>query len=85
MIWLQRSCISWLKEGDRNTKYSSERSREAKNKIKHLHPFRIRIKGMWGDFMHCKNVDLKMLLITPFNAIQSGAQPSSRCASDCDT
>uniref|UniRef100_A0A453EYZ0 Reverse transcriptase domain-containing protein n=1 Tax=Aegilops tauschii subsp. strangulata TaxID=200361 RepID=A0A453EYZ0_AEGTS len=38
MLWLQRSCIAWLKEGDRNTKYfqSKARWRARKNRIREL-------------------------------------------------
>lgn len=35
MLWLQRSCIMWLKEGNRNTKYFHQKSvwRARKNRI----------------------------------------------------
>jgi hypothetical protein len=38
MMWLQRSCITWLQEGDRNTKYFHHRAaaRAKKNKITKL-------------------------------------------------
>ncbi|KAJ1296994.1 hypothetical protein BS78_01G344500 [Paspalum vaginatum] len=38
MMWLQQSCIAWLKEGDRNTKYFHRKAmwRAKKNRIKKL-------------------------------------------------
>ena len=38
MLWLQRSRITWLKEGDRNTKYFHSKAvwRARKNKIREL-------------------------------------------------
>jgi hypothetical protein len=38
MMWLQRSRITWLKEGDYNTKYfhRTTTARVKKNRIKHL-------------------------------------------------
>ena len=38
MLWLQRSRITWLKEGDRNTKYLQSKAvwRARKNKIREL-------------------------------------------------
>jgi hypothetical protein len=47
MIWLQRSRISWLKEGDRNTKFFQQRAvwRARKNSIKKLKDN----EGVWHD------------------------------------
>jgi hypothetical protein len=47
MMWLQRSRISWLKEGDRNTKYFHQRAlwRARKNNIKKLKDD----AGVWYD------------------------------------
>jgi hypothetical protein len=46
MMWLQRSRVSWLKEGDQNTKYFHQQSkwRAQKNKIKKL-----KEDGSWCD------------------------------------
>jgi hypothetical protein len=45
MLWLQRSCITWLREGDRNTKYFHRKAmwRAKKNRIKRL----LRENGSW--------------------------------------
>lgn len=47
MMWLQRSRISWLKEGDRNTSYFHRQAvwRARKNKIKRLK----KEDGTWCD------------------------------------
>jgi hypothetical protein len=47
MIWLQRSRVTWLKEGDRNTKYFHQRAvwRARKNYIKKLKDD----EGRWQD------------------------------------
>ena len=49
MIWMQRSRISWLKEGDRNTKYFQSKAvwRARKNKIRSLTDS---IGGVHSDF-----------------------------------
>jgi hypothetical protein len=47
MIWLQRSRVAWLKEGDRNTKYFRQQAkwRAQKNKIRKLY----RPDGSWCE------------------------------------
>lgn len=47
MMWLQRSRISWLKEGDRNTKYFHQKAiwRSRKNRIRRLKAS----NGQWCD------------------------------------
>src|SRR6185437_6783425 len=47
MMWLQRSRVSWLKEGDRNTKYFHQKVvwRSRKNRIRRLKAN----NGQWCD------------------------------------
>jgi hypothetical protein len=47
MMWLQRSRIAWLKEGDRNTSYFHRQAiwRARKNRIKKLRD----INGNWHE------------------------------------
>jgi hypothetical protein len=47
MMWVQQSCITWLKEGDRSTKFFHQRVvwRARKNKIKKLKDD----EGVWHD------------------------------------
>ena len=47
MMWLQRSRISWLREGDRNTKFFHQKAiwRSRKNRIKRLKAE----NGQWCD------------------------------------
>jgi hypothetical protein len=47
MLWLQRSSVTWLKEGDRNTKCFHQKAvwRARRNKIKRLKDN----EGVWKD------------------------------------
>ena len=51
MLWLQRSRVSWLKEGDRNTKFFHQRVawRTRKNKIRQLK----QADGTWTSETGC--------------------------------
>ena len=51
MLWLQRSRVSWLKEGDRNTKFFHQRAawRARKNKIRKLK----QSDGTWTSDTSC--------------------------------
>ena len=51
MLWLQRSRVSWLKEGDRNTKFFHQRAarRARKNKIRQLK----QADGTWTSETGC--------------------------------
>ena len=47
MLWLQRSRITWLKEGDRNTRFFHQKAvwRARKNKIRKLKD----AEGVWQE------------------------------------